>query len=186
MNSRVACLLLLGLGLVVAPAARSAAPAVLPALEKASWIWRGSNDPVFQARIVFSLEAAPAAATILVTADNGYELYVNGTFVGADVGAAGDVWSSVERYDAASRLTRGRNVIGIRATDLGGVRGLIDPGARRLRASQPITRTRSLSKARAGRRRACWAPWGLRRGERSPFPRKPPRNERPSCKASPC
>ena len=125
MNSRVACLLLLGLGLVVAPAARSAAPAVLPALEKASWIWRGSNDPVFQARIVFSLEAAPAAATILVTADNGYELYVNGTFVGADVGAAGDVWSSVERYDAASRLTRGRNVIGIRATDLGGVRGLI-------------------------------------------------------------
>ena len=98
---------------------------VLPPLEKASWIWRHADDTVIQARSVFTLEERPSAASILITADNGYELYVNGAFVGADVGAAGDVWQSVERYDLTARLARGRNVIGVRGTDLGGVRGLI-------------------------------------------------------------
>jgi hypothetical protein len=36
---------------------------------------------------------------VLITADNGYELYVNGALVGYDIGPGADVWSSVERWD---------------------------------------------------------------------------------------
>ncbi|HMJ89355.1 MAG TPA: HEAT repeat domain-containing protein, partial [Candidatus Acidoferrum sp.] len=68
---------------------------------------------------------APTNASVLITADNGYELYVNGSLVGSDVGAASEVWQSVERYDVTSRLAPGRNVIGIQGFDLGGVRAVI-------------------------------------------------------------
>lgn len=104
--------------------APQAAPA-LPPLDKASWIWAGPSDDVCQVRTSFVLDAAPAAAAILITADNGYELYVNGTSVGFDIGAEGDVWSTVERYDLTKRLAPGKNVIGVRASDLGGIRGLV-------------------------------------------------------------
>jgi len=97
----------------------------LPSLEKASWIWSDPKDEICQLRAVVRIDDAPTAASILITADNGYELYVNGAEVGYDIGAEGEIWSSVERFDIASRLTRGKNVIGIRATDLGGIRGLV-------------------------------------------------------------
>lgn len=71
------------------------------------------------------LESSPIRAWVLITADNGYELFANGSFVGSDIGAESHVWQSVERYDITSRLTRGRNVLGISGTDLGGVRGVI-------------------------------------------------------------
>ena len=105
--------------------AQERGPDPLPAIGKASWIWAGPNDPLCQARMVFRLDEAPAAASILITADNGYELYVNGTAVGYDIGGEGAVWGSLELYDIAARLAKGRNVIGIRGTDLGGIRGLV-------------------------------------------------------------
>ncbi len=107
-----------------APSSTSGSP-TLPSLEKASWIWSDPKDEICQLRTVVQLDEAPSAASILITADNGYELYVNGAEVGFDIGAEGEVWSSVERFDLASRLTRGKNVIGIRGTDLGGIRGLV-------------------------------------------------------------
>ena len=78
-----------------------------------------------QLRHVFTLDNAPTAASVLITADNNYELYINGAAVGYDAGAGGEVWSSVERYDVTTRLARGRNVIGIRGTDLGGIRAVV-------------------------------------------------------------
>lgn len=100
-------------------------PGPLPSLEKASWIWSRPEDAVCHARLAVTLPANPSTASILITADNSYELYVNGVAVGSDEGAGAEVWSTVERYDLRSRLVRGKNVIGIRATDLGGVRGLL-------------------------------------------------------------
>ncbi len=100
-------------------------PGPLPSLERASWIWSRPEDPVCHARLAITLPANPATASILITADNSYELFVNGVVVGADQGAGAEVWSSVERYDLRLRLVRGRNVIGIRAADLGGLRGLV-------------------------------------------------------------
>jgi hypothetical protein len=97
----------------------------LPPLAKASWIWGEAEGEVCQLRRVFTLDDAPTAASVLITADNNYELYINGAAVGYDAGAGGEVWSSVERYDVTTRLARGRNVIGIRGTDLGGIRAVV-------------------------------------------------------------
>ena len=59
----------------------------LPPLERASWIWRQANDNGCQVRISFTLDGAPKSASLLITADNGYELYINGSLVGSDIGA---------------------------------------------------------------------------------------------------
>ncbi len=99
--------------------------ASLPALARAYWIWSDESDARCGLRKSFTLDAIPTNAAIHITADNGYELYVNGSLVGSDVGAASDVWQSVERYDITSRLAKGRNVLGIHGIDLGGVRGVI-------------------------------------------------------------
>ena len=97
-----------------------------PAIEKASWIWRDAKkDAVCQFRTAFALDASPTAASVMITADNGYELYVNGASVGFDVGSGAEVWKSLERYDIKSRLAQGPNVIGIRGICLGGSRGVV-------------------------------------------------------------
>lgn len=92
---------------------------------KASWIWTAKQNDACQIRKVFSLDETPRAASILITADNGYELYLNGARIGSDVGAGSEIWQSVERYDITARLTKGRNIIGIRGVDLGGIRGVM-------------------------------------------------------------
>ncbi|MGM0485467.1 MAG: hypothetical protein ACQESR_01720, partial [Planctomycetota bacterium] len=97
----------------------------LPPLEDASWIWGDMNSDVAEFRTAFTLERPPAAASVLITADNGYELYVNGARVGFDIGPDKNVWSSIERWDIKSQLTEGRNVLGIRGICLGGSRGVI-------------------------------------------------------------
>ena len=84
-----------------------------------------NRTAVCELRKVFTLNAAPTNALVFITADNGYELYVNGSLVGSDIGVGSDVWQSVERYDVTSRLVKGRNIIGIHGLDLGGVRAVI-------------------------------------------------------------
>jgi len=99
--------------------------APLPAIENASWIWGDMHSDVSQFRIEFTLPKSPAAAGVLITADNGYELYVNGEMVGFDIGPDRDVWGSIEHWDIKPHLTQGRNVLGIRGICLGGQRGVI-------------------------------------------------------------
>ncbi|MFA6543124.1 MAG: HEAT repeat domain-containing protein, partial [Limisphaerales bacterium] len=97
----------------------------LPPLERANWIWSQEFDSTCELRRVFTVDTPPTNASVLITADNGYELYVNGSLVGSDKGAGSDVWQSVERYDITARLAKGRNILGIHGIDLGGVRGII-------------------------------------------------------------
>lgn len=94
-------------------------------LQRASWIWGDTNAAICQLRTVLVLPENPSAASLFITADNGYEVFVNGSLVGSDVGVESDVWSSVERYELGKMLTRGKNVIGILGSDLGGVRGVV-------------------------------------------------------------
>ncbi len=94
-------------------------------LENAQWIWGDLNSAVCEFRTELKLNKVPEAASILITADNGYELYINGSSVGYDIGAGGEIWSSVERYDITTRLATGKNVIGIRGICLGGSRGVV-------------------------------------------------------------
>ncbi|UCG33699.1 MAG: HEAT repeat domain-containing protein [Phycisphaerales bacterium] len=125
--------------LPAADAARPTAPdGPLPRIDKAAWIWRGPQDSLCQVRTTFTLDEAPTAASILITADNGYELYINGALVGYDVGASSEIWSSVERFDITSRLSQGRNNVGIRAICLGGMRGLIAAIRIEIRDGKPI------------------------------------------------
>lgn len=91
------------------------------------WIWTGSQADVADcfARRTFHLDEVPRAAILSITADNGYEVYVNGTRVGRDVGVGTEVWSNAERYSVARLLRRGKNVLAVRAWNLGGPAGLV-------------------------------------------------------------
>ena len=111
--------------LAAATVKKAQAAKPLPPIRKASWIWGNMKDDVCHFRTSFTLEEAPTGASILITADNGYELYVNGVSIGFDVGAATNIWNSLERYDLTKKLTRGINVIGVRGICLGGYRGLV-------------------------------------------------------------
>ncbi len=118
--------MLLALTLTLAAALQSA-PAEDPAalLERASWIWAAPEVPLCHFRRTLKLDQAPARARIVITADNDYELFVNGARLGGDAGAAAEVWQSAETYDLSSRLVRGLNVIGVRGRNLGGAAGLV-------------------------------------------------------------
>lgn len=109
--------------LAVTAAARAADAET--SLARAQWIWGDPKESLCELRRAFVLEAAPVKAVVEITADNGYELYVNGSLAGREAGAAAEVWQSVERYDITKRLTKGRNVIGIHGIDLGNVRAVI-------------------------------------------------------------
>lgn len=102
-----------------------AADPPLPAIERASWIWGDMQSDVAEFRIELPIDRDPSSAAVLITADNGYELYVNGTLVGFDIGPGSDVWQSVERWDIRERLVPGKNVLGIRGICLGGQRGVV-------------------------------------------------------------
>jgi len=97
----------------------------LPAIDKASWIWGDMHSDVCEFRLKINLPMSVEAANVLITADNGYELYVNGKLVGFDIGPSSDVWSSIERWDITTHLRKGQNVLGLRGICLGGQRGLI-------------------------------------------------------------
>ena len=102
-----------------------------PDITKAFWVWaypeavaRGGVDAYF--RFKFRPEQPIKEATLLIAADNCYELYVNSKMIAEEAGAGADVWGSVERYRIEGNLVpRAANCIAIRAECLGGSAGLI-------------------------------------------------------------
>jgi len=85
--------------------------------DRAQWIWCvGEEVPqnfYLYCRKAFRLKEKPASATIHVTADSRYKLYVNGTFVGRGPARADQRWESYDSYDIASHLRAGENVIAV-------------------------------------------------------------------------
>ncbi len=118
-----ALLLLIGRPTLGEPSPPAEPP--LPAIAEASWIWGDMESDVAEFRLELDFDRPPTAARVLITADNGYELYVNGHLVGYDIGPDRNVWSSIERWDIAEHLTDGTNILGIRGICLGGQRGVI-------------------------------------------------------------
>jgi len=111
-------------------AAPREAPPPLPDLAKASWIWASAKAPSDGAvdcyfRKTLDLPARPRRACALITADNGYDLYVNGSLVGGDAGYGSVYWQSVEKYDIGSLLGAGKNVLGVKGNNMGGPAGLV-------------------------------------------------------------
>jgi hypothetical protein len=87
------------------------------------WIWAseppaGDTPPAGQKvtlRKTWNLPEVPARAGVVLTADNEYELYVNGRKVGAD-----GEWGTVELFDLQNHLTNGPNEILLVAGNGGG------------------------------------------------------------------
>jgi hypothetical protein len=81
------------------------------------WVWSFNND----AHDVVYLRATigtPQNATAIVSTDNSYDLYFNGTYRGS-----GFDWTQAQTYSLPTQS--GKNVLAIRAADAGGVAGLL-------------------------------------------------------------
>jgi hypothetical protein len=91
---------------------------------EARWIWfdaRQSGRPAlpppgtYYFRRAFSLPRAPVEdASLLLSVDHGFRLFLNGEFV-----AAGDDWRQVQRLDVTDRLSAGVNLLAIQAENEG-------------------------------------------------------------------
>jgi hypothetical protein len=91
---------------------------------RAEWIWMPGqwetpNITVY-ARRTFDLLAKPIEATLWVSADNRYRLWVNGVFVGED-----DDFAVAERYDVTRLLKLGRNLLAVQVDNVDGPGGLL-------------------------------------------------------------
>jgi len=83
------------------------------------WIWQRCvvNSPHrcwFRKHFTLDKDAEVLRATMQITADNGYTLYINGSKVGSD-----EDWPSVESYAVDELLSPGNNVIAVEATGAG-------------------------------------------------------------------
>lgn len=130
----LAVLVTLSVMTTLAGAAQTAkkAAAVNPAaaLGKAQWIWDADDDGeskhyVCWLRKTFTLETVPVSAMAAVTADNNYELLVNGTSVGTDERDPKAHWNKVKQHNIAPLIRKGANAIVIRGINVGGVGGVV-------------------------------------------------------------
>ncbi|MCC6729544.1 MAG: hypothetical protein IT208_09435 [Chthonomonadales bacterium] len=102
-----------------------------PASDGASrlaWIWHPAPDggqAVRFFRAHLRLDDVPSSVTAVITADDGYELRVNGARAGSGFGAGDSVWQTAERYEIAPLLRPGDNVVAVRARSMDGPGGLL-------------------------------------------------------------
>jgi len=93
-------------------------------LPEAQWLWDGdAGREIVYFRKVLDLADGPRDAHVYITCDNGYELYVNGKLIGDELGYDTIFWQEAERYSLP--LHKGRNVIAVKGTNLGGPAGLL-------------------------------------------------------------
>lgn len=93
-----------------------------------NWIW-GSKDtevtPHVYFRRAFEVTELPPKAVVVVSCDNGYELYINGKRIGGELAYDTDGWENAEVFDVLPYLQTGKNVIAVHGTNLGGPGGLL-------------------------------------------------------------
>lgn len=115
-------------------------------LDGASWIWYpeqtpGADPPAesryFRRTVEITDHAAVTQAQIVLTADDAFQLWVNGQRIGASPSVA-DSWKEAHLFDIADVLQSGANTIAIAATNGGGPAGLIGRLRIDLTGRQPI------------------------------------------------
>lgn len=98
-------------------------------LSGASWIWAPGAEigagAVSYLRLEIELPSEPVEATVLLSADNGYALHVNGNLVAAELDYSGNSWRTAERLRIEKFLHARTNVIAIEGECLGGSAGVI-------------------------------------------------------------
>ena len=131
--SRAASLVFIGL--VCLPGLAAAEPKERPkgpkSAAEAQWIWFDEGNPAVEApaetryfRRVFTVDQAADrpidAASLDITADNGYTVWLNG----AEVGKGSD-WMVPDHYDVKAQLLHGKNVLAVEARNTDGPAGLM-------------------------------------------------------------
>ena len=96
---------------------------------QAEWIWADTakdNQTVYLRR-TFELKAVPKSATLLLTADDFFTLFVNGREVDHSAADPKDtnVWQHVHTVDLTPLLTVGKNILAVRAVNSGGAAGFV-------------------------------------------------------------
>jgi alpha-L-rhamnosidase len=108
-----------------------------------TWIWYPEGDPLSGApagtryfRKTFNLAAATdvKSAACSVTADNQFDLYVNGTRLGG-----GADWHQVASFDVRGALSTGNNVVAIQAANVDGPAGVLASCRIELATGAPIS-----------------------------------------------
>ncbi|MGI4787525.1 MAG: alpha-L-rhamnosidase C-terminal domain-containing protein [Janthinobacterium lividum] len=105
--------------------------AAVPAASKSAsqWIWAAntSENQTVYLRRTFALDSVPKTATLYLTADDFFTLFVNGKQVDQSVPDPMDinVWQHVHVINIAPYLNAGRNVLAARALNAAGAAGFI-------------------------------------------------------------
>ncbi len=90
---------------------------------QASWIWKkgeaSGTNLVLLARKKFTIAAHPKQAKLYITADNSYELYVNGQFVNRGSVRCQPHHQSYDIMEISSLLKAGENVLAVRVLHQG-------------------------------------------------------------------
>ncbi len=104
-----------------------------PAFEGARWIWFPEGNPAsgapkgeryFRRVIQIPSGANIQTATLTITVDDQFTLYVNGEETGKSSGNT-DAWRQKESFNIKSRLRQGPNVIAVKAFNNGDAAGLL-------------------------------------------------------------
>ena len=87
-----------------------------------NWIWSdgSQNDVRYFRKVITGFTPRVGSARLYITADNAFEVFVNGKAV-----AKGNTWEKTVYQDVVKSLQRGKNVIAIKTTNSGSVAGLI-------------------------------------------------------------
>lgn len=92
----------------------------------AQWVWYNEGNPLADApaatrffRRIFEIKQPVKEASLDITADNAFTVWINGTEVGA-----GNEWMQIYRFDVKRHLVQGKNVLAIQGRNDGGPAGL--------------------------------------------------------------
>jgi len=110
---------------------------------KASWIWRRGESQgtnlLLLARKTFTVEKQPDQARLFISADNRYELYVNGKMVNRGPARCQPNHQSYDILEIGSLIRPGENVLAIRALHQGKFGSFFTPPRPGLMAQLEIT-----------------------------------------------
>ena len=90
---------------------------------QAKWIWidvpEGTPNVYAEARTVFPVDAQVRSATLRISANQEYKVYINGTEIGFGPSPSDMAWKYFDAYEVADRLTLGDNCLAIAAYNFG-------------------------------------------------------------------
>jgi hypothetical protein len=120
------------------PAVRAGEQTALdPEIHNAHWIWLKGFEETPNASIcfrkTFNLMGRPKSAVLLITCDNEYKVWINGSPAGATVNKGDYAWRAPDSFDVAGLLKDGDNLVAIQGINYSGKGAVIaalaiDPG----------------------------------------------------------